>query len=687
MMSDAITKDEQNSLLLSVFNIEVNDCKQLMNPPVKVLEKQSVKIDAASITYGLLESCRHGQAEMVSFILKRLGNIKAASVVDRLYTYVFAERHVGVRAPERSVTIISTPVRVISLLKAEDVSMISRSNTLLHLAAEGNHLPVVQILIKAGASIDPVNCCGRTPLMVGTNSFKMTKTLLSAGARVDIRDKRGLTALLIAVENGASSEVIALLLEYGSDPRVRDKSGYSFLHWAYSLKRSIVSYTGLMAKKGIRLTCSDSGLLLSDGVPLCIASIEPRLLEDQDENPFLSKEVRLSLKYLKPSLHLFNLSCTPESMTEYKTALNNALKFKAYYKLSILYPSQVQLAYQSMLEVKTPSEVASLSPTDLMYQNLIIAERVAGYGSFILIWLLLDTISDLIQGRHKIPLLDHAISMLLYRLKEFGVDKKIAVLASKLVHCTRDILCKEGTYNNKEMFANLLSCVKLYLQLFDRLHGHHVVPTTSEKQYRYAEFRGEIMSLMIPAIQLLQTIVDYQVQGAGSLVAEFMQDLPLIIDYNDDIHTPLSIAYNHVGLSTVRLLLEHGADKWIHTRVKNGDFLINLVMSKNRGYRGTVKQEDLSLAGELLQFGMHIDSVDSCGRQLYTTLPQTLLDIYLPNYTNGSRLLLPLTCMAAHVIVNERVPYFGLPTHVKEFVSLHDPGSFRRQIKHILDLP
>ncbi len=678
------------SMLLCMYNGNTSANKIIPKP----LERRSLEIGPDTLSAGLdiilLEACRKGLVEIVSFILQHSQTLP----FDRLYRYTFAQKKLGkqrqytsdphfVTPSRRTVTFIN-PIR-----QEEEVSMISRSNTLLHIAAAGNHVPVVELLIKAGANIDMSNCCGRTPLMLGLKGLFVTKMLLAAGANVNLRDKQGLTALLLAIEGGAPVAVVTMLLEKGSDHCICDNSGLSFLHKVYSLKRidNPVDYTKLLVKRGILLTCADSGLLLCSGVPIGIATLDDRLLIDQDENRFLSKDVRLSLKYLKPALCLVNIACLPERKEEYRRALIEALKFKAYYKVSIHYLPTHE-AYLSTEEVTNPSIVAGLSDEQLMIQNLIITERVAGYGSHVLIWLIIHTYWSIGNSILKCSLLRHAITMVLHRLKQHGVDKKIPTMVIKLMDSISTLCYLRVTEFDLIMVSDLLSCMKICLENLKSLHGHHSGSLiTIESKYRFSEFRGETFDMTKTALQLLKTL-HFNGIDIKHLLTELMEDLQFIISPYDKIHTLLSVAYYNT-VELVDLMLDCGGDRWTHTRVLKGDLLIHLLLNhENESGKKYITKEDPKLAKKVLQLGMHSDCVDSNNKPLYSLLPPSLLPHLMPNATD-SCLLHPLTCISARVIVAEGIQYWkeALPKRVIDFISLHDHKSFQRQIKNTLDLP
>jgi len=56
------------------------------------------------------------------------------------------------------------------------------------------------------------------------DAIEVVKFLVDAGARIDDRDARGRTALMIAAEGGRA-EIVALLLARGADPSLRDQAG------------------------------------------------------------------------------------------------------------------------------------------------------------------------------------------------------------------------------------------------------------------------------------------------------------------------------------------------------------------------------------------------------------------------------------------------------------------------------
>ena len=136
----------------------------------------------------------------------------------------------------------------------------------LHLAVQGEHTQIIQLLIDAGANINIVDNLERTPLhwCALYQSYSAAKCLLDAGADFELQDHFDATATSIALnppdlalavlllEHGAmppesrlqrallaaakwgSPSLVKRLVEAGADPLKKDKYGSSPFHYAES---------------------------------------------------------------------------------------------------------------------------------------------------------------------------------------------------------------------------------------------------------------------------------------------------------------------------------------------------------------------------------------------------------------------------------------------------------------------
>jgi len=93
-------------------------------------------------------------------------------------------------------------------------------------AARMGHVPVIAVLIKAGARPNGCDWAGQTPLNVATERghTAAVEALITAGADVHLRDTIGNTALHTASRYGRL-EAARTLLAAGAKPDARNKDG------------------------------------------------------------------------------------------------------------------------------------------------------------------------------------------------------------------------------------------------------------------------------------------------------------------------------------------------------------------------------------------------------------------------------------------------------------------------------
>ena len=113
--------------------------------------------------------------------------------------------------------------------------------TLLHYAAADGEVAKVRALLSAGARVDQHDAAGWTPLHFAAQSqaVEIAELLLDAGAPIDAQDTHGNTPLFRAVfESRGRGELIALLRQWGADPRIANRTGQT----PVGLARQISNY-------------------------------------------------------------------------------------------------------------------------------------------------------------------------------------------------------------------------------------------------------------------------------------------------------------------------------------------------------------------------------------------------------------------------------------------------------------
>jgi ankyrin repeat protein len=105
-----------------------------------------------------------------------------------------------------------------------------RGQTALMWAISEKHLPVVRLLLDAGAEVKTKTTKGFTPFLfaVRGGDFAIVRALLAAGADANEAAGDGTTALAVAIVN-AHFELASLLLDHGADPNT-DMPGGTALH-------------------------------------------------------------------------------------------------------------------------------------------------------------------------------------------------------------------------------------------------------------------------------------------------------------------------------------------------------------------------------------------------------------------------------------------------------------------------
>ena len=158
----------------------------------------------------------------------------------------------------RSVEIVQVLLDAGAAINAQDVLHVSnkfQGESALMLAVRGGHAAVVMLLVQRGADINARDMKGTRALLAasyqqrcyaerstaaGMSAFhsaaasgqeQLVECLLTAGADINAVDHCGKTPIYLAVEHGYS-KVIKILAQHGANVGLRDLDGRSALHWA-----------------------------------------------------------------------------------------------------------------------------------------------------------------------------------------------------------------------------------------------------------------------------------------------------------------------------------------------------------------------------------------------------------------------------------------------------------------------
>ena len=252
-------------------------------------------------------------------------------------------------------------------------------DTLLHIASRSSNLKAVKFLLKQGASIDSVNCCGRTALMysVMKTDIKIMKFFLKKGANVNHQDKFGHTALMLSLlqeDNKQSVILFEMLLMAGANAKVLDQYGKTVVHYAFSYQFKLPNILLAMIKhSAFDLTYMPSGMVQYCGMPLAIV---PQSLT-------IPKSVR---SLLPPAFELCH-SCSFSAYYPQMFDSNSLYSLRQYMKTDISYDyPPCRPLYGNRTEISSIGAFISARakpewPTERLYQRLLTTERILGLDS------------------------------------------------------------------------------------------------------------------------------------------------------------------------------------------------------------------------------------------------------------------------------------------------------------------
>jgi ankyrin repeat protein len=111
--------------------------------------------------------------------------------------------------------------------------------TPLHLAAQHDLVNIVTLLLEKGAEIDARNREMATPLALAARKggLDAAKVLLAKGADIEAKDVRDQTPLFYAVVGPNAVNVVPLLIQHGAKINVRDTAGITALTLAINRDR------------------------------------------------------------------------------------------------------------------------------------------------------------------------------------------------------------------------------------------------------------------------------------------------------------------------------------------------------------------------------------------------------------------------------------------------------------------
>ena len=563
-----------------------------------------------------------------------------------------------------------------------------RKSSLLHAAAEGGLLAILKLLIDKQASVASRDCCGKTPLMVAL-MFKQkvaVEYLLSIGADPNSQDCDGLTPLMFAILYCQSS--VEVLLNAGADPQIIDKKGYTAAHHGISCLSKEDKERTAAIQTSLKLILQDSRFILGANMSESSTASCPLFLAVQYPSGSLTKHYKFSDKN-KTSILLFD-ACEVLASSDFEdvngtvSMIKNSLKtfasFARQSKPNGVFVEQRKIYTTEQLD----SLMSKLSPLDrkveLGFQCLIMMEHHLGYTGVPVLKFLFRFTKWASKNHLKtfFALFEQGLDILLQTLGTTypGELKTLSSVIFRIAISSFENLVQSGSLQTAMQSMKLESAkvtlMKIFLKLFDcqglmaKLQGRNHSHDIQDINCSIDRNALQLLSMVRKIHSASEFNLYFDVE---TLAEEMMNRCPAFVDDEGWPDTMLGLAikkfckplgsiygfqtnYYANGLTFVKFLLENGADIYTNYLTRRGLRLIDCVNEE-------VKQL-------LLQYGAHPDAAYS------PHIEYVLYNSYKGRKTVSS---LPLTCLAANVIVADRVPYrkLDIPPRISQFIALHDP--------------
>lgn len=115
--------------------------------------------------------------------------------------------------------------------------------TALHIAAAGENVEVIDLLVLRGSDMNARDITGNTPLHLAAKqgSVVIPERLLEHGAEVNLQNKMGETALFCACQHG-HAETVSVLSTHGANVNIPQELGWTPLHIACHNAHTVIIY-------------------------------------------------------------------------------------------------------------------------------------------------------------------------------------------------------------------------------------------------------------------------------------------------------------------------------------------------------------------------------------------------------------------------------------------------------------
>ena len=543
-------------------------------------------------------------------------------------------------------------------------------------------LKIIKYLISKGAKINKSSTDGSTPLR-HAHSLETIKYLLECGADINKTCNEG-SSLLIEVAGSSllkkdtQIEILRYLLDNNANVYQCTKNGYTALHMASSSSLVYEVVVKFLLDYGIppmftTTSCvTDIDYIPSPAYLAAVSpggeAIAPVFLQREDCPIECTVDVFLltAMRRLSEAMYCFNEE--EEEKIRFYHIWIKGLEIMKEHNVQLLYPLPVD-EYDLREEVKTKEELDAIwgNTLEILFQYALLYERCLGRVCIKYLLEVGDRMIDngyLKEGESVIErgvLLETSICEKIcskppnsYPFPRFNITQNVLdelhVLICKLLET--------------EYPLNFQLYIKFGLTaLKTKYHLQLPVEPDDKRQVLL------LFSMWIKSCESTNSSYPYE-------LISLAKELVLIYLYYPEgselLLSNCDFIYRYPSL--LRLLLEVGGDAVINDVGWDGRTLLQVALKKAvNAYKVERIEEVIRI---LLEYGAHADTTNRKGLTLFSDIVKSKLLSY--KALCSTHLPLSLYCTAANAVVKYCIPYQGLPSHVIDFIKLHDPHYFKQ---------
>ena len=539
------------------------------------------------------------------------------------------------------------------------------------LACQSRNMETINFLLNKGADVNLQDRNGQSALHFA--SLDICYWLIQNLADVNMCDNHNCTPLMLASRNSDFKKVV-MLIENGAKVDLQDVDGNTALH--HAVNNPTLEYTteiclALLTDKASNL-CNSQGwtpLLLAS--KNCIESVVEKFLKQ----PEVAKEQKANaLELLGASLCL--KSGTFADVEEGFNYIRLGMKVRYTDNSHPLLKQQVEPveAYQNRRECQTLEELAEIEGDKdaIIMESLVIRERIIGANNKEL----LKPIECVAEHFYsKDPGHFKRLSIPLYRyatkIAQGCIEEFFESAVSCLWHLT-DVLYECKQYSDRELLLELLELTVFLCENWPDYNGYY--QSLWHIRYRYVDEEVSLFDSVKVMIHMITKNLqngeeDEMYSNVLVLLRKLLRYNPRCMNYKGTLLHVSTYSTEEIitdivpSADTVKLLLNAGFN--VNATDCNGDTPLHRAASLEPG--DDLIHQVPEIMNALFYGGAHHDFVNNDGKT-----PMDMAKTDAARMILSERRKLELKCISARAVKKFGIPYLGVvPKILEKYISMH----------------